>query len=245
MISSLLALLTGITLGLLGAGGSILTVPILIYIVKIDPKSAIALSLGIVAISSFIGVFKHFSNKNIDLKIAMIFSPVAMIGSFTGAQVSSYLSSSIQLSIFSIIMISASVFMLRNKRNTKTKAKVIKNSKLITISLIVGFVTGIVGVGGGFLIAPALSVLGNVDIKKSIGTSLLIISLNSITGFLGHYSHVVIDWNFLFLFSFFSTVGVFIGARIVKKISTKNISKIFAYFLGIIGILILYKNLII
>ena len=245
MLSYFLATIIGLTLGLLGGGGSILTVPVLVYILEIDPKTSIALSLGIVGITSFVGSFKHFRDNNIQFKTALLFSPFAMIGSFLGAKLSFYLNPNIQLLLFSIIMILASIFMLKKKNDSTQKSKDTSKALLIFIAIIVGIITGIVGVGGGFLIVPALTILGDVSIKKSIGTSLVIIFLNSIAGFLGYYYQVVIDWEFLVSFSSFSIAGVLIGSHFMKYIPKDTLKKVFAYFLIIMGIFILSKNLVI
>lgn len=242
MLSYILATIIGLTLGLLGGGGSILTVPVLVYILKIDPKTAIALSLGIVGLTSLFGSFKHF--KNIQVKAALIFAPFAMIGSFSGAKLAQYLSSNTQLLFFSIIMIIASIQMLKKKKSSNIEIKEINYLLFSIIAVVVGIITGIVGVGGGFLIVPALTVLGRIPIKKSIGTSLFIIFLNSSTGFLGYYDQVVIDWNFMLSFSMFSIVGVLIGSHFMNYIPKMILKKVFAYFLIIMGIYILFKNLI-
>lgn len=248
MISYLLASLIGLSLGLLGGGGSILTVPVLVYALDMNAKTSIALSLAIVGVTSFFGFLGHYKNKNVDLKIVSIFAPIAMLGTFIGAKLSQFLSGQTQLILFAIIMILASFFMLKNKKQgftdkNKAEKKVTLNYPLIAIEgLVVGILTGIVGVGGGFLIVPALVLLANVPMKKAIGSSLLIISLKSISGFIGYIGIVDIPWLFLGKFTIFSIIGILLGTYLVKYVSQATLKKAFAIFLIFMGIFILYKN---
>lgn len=238
-----LATLIGFTLGILGGGGSILTVPILVYILKFAPKLSIALSLAIVGLTAIIGSIAHFRQKNIDLKVAITFAPLAMVGTFLGAKIAAHMSASTQLILFAVIMLLASMNMLLKKENKPSNISGKKRIILITIlGFIVGVVTGIVGVGGGFLIVPALVILGRVPIKKSIGTSLFIISLNSLSGFSGYLGQFEIPWKFLILFTVFTSIGTFLGTYCIRFIDQKLLKKIFAIFLIIMGALILYKN---
>lgn len=247
VIGYLLAILIGLSLGLLGGGGSILTVPILVYALEMDPKVSIALSLAIVAMTSLIGVFGHYKNKNIDFKIAAIFGPVAMAGTFFGAKLSVFLSGQVQLILFSVIMLLASIFMIKNARKSdqenKTESGKELNYPLIIIEgLIVGIVTGLVGVGGGFLIVPALVLLTGLPMKRAVGTSLLIISLKSFSGFAGYIGLVEIPWSFLGLFTLFSGAGILIGSYLVRFVSQRQLKSGFAVFLIFMGVYILYKN---
>jgi uncharacterized protein len=245
MLGYLLATTIGLSLGLLGGGGSILTVPILVYVMKMDPKVSIALSLAIVGMTSLVGVFGHYRNQNINFKVAFTFGPFAMLGTFLGAKLSQYLSGSTQLILFAFIMLLASVFMIRGRKDTPEDLE--KQNKL-NIPLIaiegiaVGIVTGLVGVGGGFLIVPALVLLSGLSMKKSVGTSLLIISFNSFSGFAGYLGLVSIPWPFLFKFTAFSAVGIFIGIALVRYVSQSALKKGFGIFLIFMGIFILYKN---
>jgi uncharacterized membrane protein YfcA len=241
-----LATLIGFSLGLMGGGGSILTVPILVYVLKMDPKTSIALSLAIVGFTSLFGVICHYRNKNIDLRIASIFAPFAMIGSFFGAKLSQLFSGQTQLLMFAVIMILASFFMFRGrKKNQKEQPDDQGKLNYILFALegtIVGIVSGLVGVGGGFLIVPALVLLGGISMKKAVGTSLFIIALNSFSGFVGYIGILEIPWTFLTKFTFFSVVGIFIGTSLVKFVSQAALKKAFAIFLIFMGMFILYKN---
>lgn len=240
-----LAVLIGLSLGLLGGGGSILTVPILVYALDFSPKESIALSLAIVGATSLFGSFAHFKNNNINFRVAAIFGPVAMLGTFLGAKLSVFLSGSTQLIIFAVVMIIASYFMFKGRKEVEVDESIEKplNYPLIVVEgILVGILTGIVGVGGGFMIVPALVLLANIPMKKAVGTSLLIISLKSFAGFLGYLGKTPVDWIFLAQFTAFTTAGIFIGSALVKYVPQDKLKKMFAVFLIIMGAFILYKN---
>lgn len=246
MLGYSLATLIGLSLGLMGGGGSILTVPILVYAMDMDPKLSIALSLAIVGATSLIGVYGHAKNKNIDLRTAMVFGPFAMGGTFLGAKLSQFMSGQAQLILFAFIMLLASVFMLRKKKgegeNEEEHPKKLNIPLIAAEGIFVGIVTGLVGVGGGFLIVPALVLLSGLSMKRAVGTSLLIISLKSFAGFAGYIGLVEIPWAFLAKFTAFSGVGILIGSNLVKYVSQQKLKKAFAIFLIVMGIFILYKN---
>lgn len=245
MVGYLLATVIGLSLGLLGGGGSILTVPILVYVMKMDPKLSIALSLAVVGLTSLVGVAGHFRNKNVDLKVAISFGSFAMVGTFVGAKISRFLSGDTQLLLFAIIMLLASVFMIKGRKDTPASDEPIKlNLPLIGAqAIVVGIVTGLVGVGGGFLIVPALVLLSGLSMKRAVGTSLVIISMNSLSGFVGYLGMMEIPWKFLLSFSAFSIVGIFVGLSLVKYVSQKALKKGFGVFLIIMGAFILYQRL--
>lgn len=244
MIIFSFAILIGLSLGLMGGGGSILTVPVLVYALNMGAKESIALSLAIVGFASLIGSFSHFKAGNINLKVAFIFGPIAMAGTFLGAKLSVFLSGATQLIIFAIVMIIAAYFMYKGKTQIKSENedKNFNYLLIITEGLLVGILTGIVGVGGGFMIVPALVLLAHIPMKEAIGTSLLIITLKSFAGFMGYIGTVEIDWFFLLKFSSLAAIGIIIGSFCVRYISQEKLKKSFAIFLVIMGVFILYKN---
>jgi uncharacterized membrane protein YfcA len=243
MLELSLAVIIGLSLGLMGGGGSILTVPVLVYALEMDAKTAIALSLAIVGATSLIGSVSHFRAKNINIKVALVFGPIAMIGTFLGAKISVYMSGTTQLILFAVIMLIASVFMFKGRSNTSESAPKKMNYPLILVEgLFVGVLTGLVGVGGGFMIVPALVLLAGIPMKEAIGTSLLIISLKSFAGFMGYVDTVEIPWIFLGKFTAFTGIGIIIGSYSVKFVSPEKLKKTFAIFLVIMSIFILYKN---
>ncbi|MBE8222147.1 MAG: sulfite exporter TauE/SafE family protein [Bdellovibrionales bacterium] len=253
ILGYLSAILIGLFLGLLGGGGSILTVPIFVYLIGLSTKTSIALSLAVVGAVSLIGVFKHWKLGNVNFKIVALFSPFAMVGTFFGAKLSKYVSGSFQLILFAVVMLIAAVFMFKkNKNSTKKTPSTNENKKtsystkdiliIATEGIFVGILTGLVGVGGGFLIVPALVLLTKIPMKEAVGSSLLIISLKSFAGFYGYLGQVNIDWNFLLIFIAIASVGIFIGTYLIRFISQAQLKKVFSIFLIIMGVFILYKN---
>ncbi len=243
IIGYFLATLIGISLGLLGGGGSILTVPILVYILMMPAKTSIALSLVIVGVTALISALGHWRNNNINFKIAFLFAPLAMVGAFAGARLSALMSGATQLILFAIIMLMAAFFMFKNKKINNENSKIIIRPGLISLqAIVVGVITGVVGVGGGFLIVPALVLLTGLTMKVAVGTSLLIIAFNSFSGFSGYIGTLTIPWDFLIPFTALTVAGSFIGTYLSSKVSQEKLKKIFAVFLVIMGFFILYKN---
>lgn len=244
MIGYFFALLIGGSLGLMGGGGSILTVPVLVYALDMGAKDSIALSLAIVGITSLVGSVSHFRAKNINIKVALIFGPVAMAGTFLGAKLSVFLSGAMQLIIFAVVMLVAAYFMFKGKKAIEDDHtdKPLNYPLIVAEGVFVGILTGIVGVGGGFMIVPALVLLAHIPMKQAVGTSLLIIALKSFAGFLGYMDKIEVDWAFLGQFSIFTIIGILVGSYFVKYISQQKLKKMFAIFLVIMGVFILYKN---
>ena len=246
LLSGFLATLIGFSLGLLGGGGSILTVPVLVYAVQMEAKLSIALSLAIVGATSLVGSVSHYKKGNINLKVAAVFGPVAMVGTYTGARLAVFFTGATQLIIFAIVMLVASVFMFRGRKENPEdqldKDKPLPYFLIIVEGIFVGLLTGLVGVGGGFMIVPALVLLAKVPMKEAIGTSLLIIAVKSFAGFLGYLNQVTVPWDFLGVFMVFTSIGIFVGSGLVKYVPQQKLKKIFAVFLVVMGVFILFKN---
>ncbi len=254
----LLALLIGLSLGLIGGGGSILAVPILVYVLGIEVKTAIAMSLAIVGIVSLIGVIPHWQQGNVNLKTAISFTPPAMLGAFLGARLAALplITNTFQLMCFAVMMLVASYFMIRKPQEifsdrvelsipTKHPTKHQPRSPWIAIvleGLGVGILTGFVGVGGGFAIIPALVLLGKIPMKEAIGTSLLVIAFKSATGFIGYLNQVSINWHLMFTFTTVAILGVIWGAYFGGKIQGAKLQRAFGYFLIAVAIFILIKR---
>ena len=243
------ALLIGISLGLLGSGGSILTVPVLLYLVGEPEKLAIAESLGIVAAISFVGAIPYAIKKEIHWKSLIFFGIPGMAGTYGGAAISKYLSGTTQLLIFAGVMLLAAVMMIRDRKEPDPEKK-IKISKwlLIVEGLAVGVLTGLVGVGGGFLIIPALVLMGGLSMRLAVGTSLLIITLKSTMGLIKYMDvlaeqNLFINWDLVAVFAAIGAVGSFVGNKVGTKISQKNLKKGFGYFLVLMGVYIIYSSL--
>jgi uncharacterized membrane protein YfcA len=254
------ALLIGVVLGLIGGGGSILTLPILVYMFSINPVIATAYSLFIVGISSLFGAIKNIQKKLVDFRTAIVFSIPAFIAVYSTRM---YLVPAIPESLFyiedfevtkdiaimaffALIMLLASVSMIRNQKTTvqtETEEVTYNYPLIIVEGVIVGVITGIVGAGGGFLIIPALVLLAKLPMKKAVATSLLIISIKSLIGFLGDVQNYEIDWVFLGIFTSLAAVGIFIGIWLNKFIDGKKLKKGFGWFLVAMGIFIFYNLL--
>lgn len=243
----LLAILIGVSLGLLGGGGSILTVPIFVYVMGWEPKLAIAASLAVVGITSLFGVLPHHRQGNLHYRIAAIFGSVAMLGTYLGARLSVFFSGAAQLILFAIVMALAAFFMLKPKTETtephhQTKLSLLRSFFIGLEGLGTGILTGLVGVGGGFMIVPALTLMAGIPMKIAVGTSLLIIAFKSFAGFAGYLGQVQIPWIEVGLFSLFAIGGIFIGSQLVKKIKAQALKKVFGVFLVLMSVFILIKN---
>lgn len=251
-----LALIMGFSLGLLGGGGSILTVPILVYIAGIPPVKATGYSLFIVGITALFGTIIQIRHSLVRFKEGLLFAVPAFaivysvraivlplipdtihIGTF------SFLKSSVLMLFFAAIMMSAGISMILPRKESAHTTPV-HYYKIIFSGILVGFITSFVGAGGGFLIVPSLVLLLRIPIREAVATSLFIIALNSSVGFIGDISTgTYIDWNFLVLFAIISIAGMAIGTRVSAKINPHQIKKIFAYFIITMSIFITTKEI--
>jgi uncharacterized membrane protein YfcA len=210
-------LLIGLALGLLGGGGSILTVPVFVYVLGFDPKPAIAMSLAVVGVTSALGTAGHWRAGNVNVRIALVFGGVAMLGTLLGVRVSRWVPGTTQLIIFGAVMLAAAVFMFRGRpardedRGDGVAPPVVSARRVVPGGLFVGLLTGLVGVGGGFLIVPAL-VLMRMSLRGAVGTSLLIITGTCAVGFLGYLGHVRLDWAAMALLAAGTLPGIALGA---------------------------------
>ncbi|MDB2550329.1 sulfite exporter TauE/SafE family protein [Rickettsiales bacterium] len=258
-------LLMGITLGLLGAGGSILTVPILVYLFKINPVLSTSYSLLLVGFTALIGAFLYFRKKQIDFSIAIKFAIPSIITVYLTRRFLlpaipyefAIIGITIQkdlliLLLFALIMFLTSIFMIKNSSKAQGQDNKmillnphIKNILIIIESSLVGVITAIIGAGGGFLIVPALVLLNKANIKTAIGTSLLIIAAKSILGFVGDVqAEVDIDYFLAIKLIVLASIGMFSGALLSKYLNPNNLKKSFGYFVMITSILIIIKEII-
>lgn len=245
----------GLTLGLIGAGGSILTVPILVYFFKIKPLVATAYSLFIVGFTALVGAYLYYRKNFVKIKSALIFAiPASASVLFTRLLIAPNLPEYILevpkdifiMLLFSSLMLIAAFFMFRPLRveNNNQKSKLGRIYILLLGSAGIGFITGLVGAGGGFLIIPTLIVLFNLSMKEAVGTSLAIIAVNSLIGFNGDLaSSLKIDWNILGLFILLTVLGMILGVFLSNIFDAEKLKKIFATFVVIIAILILTNEI--
>ncbi len=251
IVGHVLAVCIGLSLGLIGGGGSILAVPILVYVMGLNSKVAIAMSLIIVCIISIIGLIPHWQQGNVRLKIALAFIPTAVIGAYLGASLTALpvITDTIQLMAFGVVMAIASILMIRRGRQVIPKTNKLPFWKglpqWLTISgegLGVGILTGFVGVGGGFIIVPTLVIVEGIPIKQAIGTSLVIIATNSIAGFLGYINQVAIDWQLVLSFTLAASGGTIAGAYLNQYVNAKQLQQGFGYFILAVAIFVLIKQ---
>ncbi|MBK9292835.1 MAG: sulfite exporter TauE/SafE family protein [Oligoflexia bacterium] len=223
--------LMGLVLGLMGAGGSILAVPILIYLFKLPPTQATLYSLFIVGIGAIAGAMPYARQKRVHFKQAFIFFVPSLLGVLTSRRIvlptipDSAAKNFIVLISFTLVMVAASLFMLLKKNPAVEKVKLNK-LKTITSGFVVGLITGFVGVGGGFLIIPALVGGLNIPMQFAVGTSLVIIATNSLLGFFSDLiAGLVVPWPFLIKITFYTLAGIFVGTNLNKKIPADNLKK--------------------
>jgi uncharacterized membrane protein YfcA len=256
------ALIIGISLGMIGGGGSILTVPVLVYLLHVEPVLATAYSLFIVGLTSLIGSISHARHGNIHYKTAIVFAlpsfaavyltrwlivPSLPLEWFTIGGMTITRDTGI-LILFALLMLFASVSMIRDSRNdthNETGGEVSFNIPFILLEgTVVGILTGLVGAGGGFLIIPALVLFARLPMKMAVGTSLLIIAAKSLLGFLGDIqADQNIDWTFMLGFSALSVVGIIIGAQLAKKVDGEKLKKAFGWFVLAMGLYMMVREL--
>ena len=256
------AVLIGLILGLIGGGGSILTLPILVYLFGIEPVTATAYSLFIVGLAAVVGTLKNMRQQLVDFKTALIFALPAFIAVYVTRRYlvpalpdplfslgTWSLSKNVGIMVFfAVIMVLASVSMIRDRReeiDVQSGTGAQYNYPLIILEgFVVGILTGIVGAGGGFLIIPALVLLAKLPMKKAVATSLLIIAIKSLIGFMGDLQVIDIDWIFLLVFASLSVIGIFIGVGLNRIVSGKKLKKGFGWFVLIMGLFIVLKELV-
>jgi hypothetical protein len=247
-------------LGLIGGGGSILTVPVLVYLFHVDPVQATAYSLFIVGASSLVGAWPKYKQGFVNLKTAIIFgipSIVAVfatrkfivpaipneLGEFAGIAITKSL---LMMMLFAVLMVAASFSMIRSKKNKETELEGEQkfNYPLILLEgALVGILTGLVGAGGGFLIIPALVMLSKLPMKQAVGTSLLIIAAKSLIGFTGDLGNRTMDWTLLLTVTALAIAGIFIGDKLSKRIDGNKLKTGFGWFILVMGLYIIAQQL--
>jgi uncharacterized membrane protein YfcA len=260
IIGYLASILIGISLGLIGGGGSILTVPVLVYLFHIEPVLATAYSLFIVGSSSLVGAWPKYKQGFVNLKTAIIFGIPSIasvyatrkflvpaipneLGEFWGIVVTKSL---LMMMLFAILMVAASFSMIRSKasKETITEEEQKFNYPLILLEgALVGILTGLVGAGGGFLIIPALVMLSKLPMKQAVGTSLLIIAAKSLIGFTGDLGNRTMDWTLLLSVTALAIAGIFIGDKLSKKIDGNKLKTGFGWFVLVMGLYIIAQQL--
>ena len=254
------SILIGVSLGLIGGGGSILTLPVLVYLLHLNPVTSTAYSLFIVGSTSLVGSFTYMRKELVNYQAAIVFAIPSFIAVYLTRK---YLVPSIPSSLFTVggfevtkniaimvffalVMLGASYSMIKDKKEAKRNDSEELKFNYPLISLeggVVGILTGIVGAGGGFLIIPALVLLARLPMKMAVGTSLLIIAAKSLIGFVGDMSNMQVDWTFLLEFTALSVVGIFVGTYMSKYIPGEKLKKSFGWFVLVMGMYIIAKEL--
>ncbi|MDO5678248.1 MAG: sulfite exporter TauE/SafE family protein [Propionibacteriaceae bacterium] len=240
-----LAVAVGLSLGLLGGGGSILTVPLLTYVAGMEPKQAIASSLFVVGATSIMSTFTHARAGNVQWRTGLIFGVASMAGAFIGGLAGGYIPGVILMLLFAVMMIATAVAMLRGRRNKASaeEKEQLPMGKIIIEGLVVGMVTGLVGAGGGFLVVPALALLGGLPMPVAVGTSLLVISMKSFAGLAGYLTTVSIPWPLVLGVTGTAILGALLGARLTRVVPEKALRKGFGVFVLVMGIFVLSQEI--
>ena len=248
----------GISLGLIGGGGSILTVPVLVYLFSVSPTLAISYSLFIVGFTSLVGAYNNYRKGFVNFKTVLLFGSSSITTVFVARKfIIPYLPdvffkigsfevthSLFVMVVFAILMLAASISMIKSRKVVAEKQAKEKPWVLVMYGVLIGLVTGFLGAGGGFLLIPALVILMKLPMKDAIGTSLLIIALNSLIGFLGDIGRHPIAWKLIMIVTAIAIAGIFIGGYFNQKVNSDKLKKGFGWFVLVMGIYIIVKELV-
>lgn len=248
-LALVLAVLMGVIVGMLGAGGSILTVPLLVYLAGLEPKVAIASSLLVVGLTSAGGVVHHAWQGNVRWRPGFIFGALSMVGAFTAGSVARFVPGDALLLIFAAVMAASSIGLMRYRPGAEPSGDsppppVVAPTKMAALGLAVGAITGLVGAGGGFLIVPVLVMLGRLDMRGAVGTSLLVIVLNAFAAFAGYLFHVEIEWVLALSISAAAMAGALGGAALSGIVSQTGLRHAFAWFVLLMAVFIASHQLL-
>ncbi len=252
ILISLLSVIIGVLLGLLGGGGSILTVPVLVYFARLSAQDAIVTSLIVVCLTSLIAVINHARHHRVCWKTGLTFGLAGMIGAYAGGRLSAYIADAILLALFALIMIAASFSMIRKPKTVSTAVenceenfcpKNLPVSAILLDGVLVGLITGLIGVGGGFLLVPALTLLAGLPIQAAIGTSLFIIVLQSVSALGGHAGHINLNLQLTTLVTVCAITGSFLGSYLSDIIHSRFLKPGFGYFVLLLGSFLLYQEM--
>lgn len=244
-----LALVIGLLLGLLGGGGSILTVPVLVYLVGLSPKTAIATSLVVVGTTSLIAVIGHARGGRVCWKTGYVFGLAGMAGAYGGGRLAAYLPGHVLLLLFAAVMLGTAAAMLKGRKEESGPStgpicpRKLNLPAVLFDGLLVGALNGLVGVGGGFVIVPALNLLGGLPMHAAVGTSLLVIAMNSLAALAGYSSHVSIDLSLVGIVTGAAVAGSVIGGLLSRRVSANALRRWFGLFVIGVAVYLLYREL--
>ena len=240
-----LAVLVGLSLGLLGGGGSILVVPLLTYVAGLDPREAIATSLFVVGATSFVSMIGHARKGNVQWRTGLIFGAAGMVGAFLGGLAGGHIPGTILMVAFALMMIATAGAMIKGRKNRDGQSQTHDHPlwRILLDGLVVGAATGLVGAGGGFLVVPALVLLAGLPMTAAVGTSLLVIAMKSFAGLAGYMTSVSLNWPLVAAVTAAAIVGSFIGLRLSSVVPEKALRKGFGYFVLLMGAFVLSQEL--
>lgn len=250
LLAMTLSVAIGVVLGMLGGGGAILTLPMLVYAVGLEPKSAIATSLFVVGSTSVVGATLQARAGNVRYKHGGTFAIAAMIGAYAGGRLAHFVAAPVLLVLFGVVMVMTATAML-HKRNgqptnavdTPARTREFRLLPALGLGSLVGVLSGLVGAGGGFLIVPALTIFGGLAMREAIGTSLLVIALQSFSAFAGHVSHATLDWSLMLGVTGASVLGSAAGTHLGKRLSAASLRRAFAGLVIAMGLFMFAKQL--
>ncbi len=243
ILGLVLSVLVGVSLGLLGGGGSILTLPILIYGMDMDKKAAIATSLLVVGLTSAAAVISHARAGNVAWRTGLLFAAAGSVGAFLGGFAADWFPASWLIRAFLVMMVATGIAMLRGRKDTTSEPVTdLPVAKILVDGLVVGIVTGLVGAGGGFLVVPALALLGGLEMRRAVGTSLLVIAIKSLFGFAGHATHVTVDYSLAGMVATAAVVGSFGGGMLASKVPQTALRKGFGVFVLLMAVYMGWKE---
>ncbi|MHB1010551.1 MAG: sulfite exporter TauE/SafE family protein [Propionibacteriaceae bacterium] len=244
LMTLVLSVLVGVSLGLLGGGGSILTVPILTYVLGMDPTRAITSSLFVVGVTALVGMVRHARAGRITWRTGVVFGLAGMVGAFVGGLIGGFIPGAVLMVLFAIMMIVTSLAMIRGRREqtSDTPAPTRHPARVLLDGFGVGFATSLVGAGGGFLVVPALALLGGLPMALAVGTSLLVIAMQSSAGLVGHLVTVSLDWPVVLAVTAAAVVGSFVGTALIGRIPERALRKSFGVFVLVMGAVVLAEE---
>ncbi|GGR74268.1 UPF0721 transmembrane protein [Micromonospora fulviviridis] len=240
-----LAVLIGVSLGLLGGGGSILAVPLLVYVADLPPKEAIATSLLVVGATSAVGVIPHARAHRVRWRTGLIFGFAGMTGAYAGGRLAEFIPAGFLLTAFAVMMLATAIAMIRGRRDAEGRPvpHELPVLRVVLDGVVVGLVTGLVGAGGGFLVVPALALLGGLPMPVAVGTSLVVIAMKSLAGLAGYLSSVSINWGLAAAVTVAAIAGSLVGGRLAGRIPADILRKAFGWFVVVMGVFVLGQQL--
>jgi uncharacterized membrane protein YfcA len=243
MLAGALAFAAGAVFGIFGAGGSILLVPILVYVIGVPVKTALGMSLFILMFTGFVAALAHARSMNVRWVIGIRWALAGVLGAYIGGRVAEFIPEAVLLIVFALVVLAAAVLMIvKRSPPSSSEPERVPPVKAALVGLALGFFTGIIGVGGGFLLVPALVLVCGVNVKHAIGTSLLIISINSLGGFLGFAAHETFPWRLTLTVAVLNGAGSLLGERLGKPLPAHRLRPAFGVFLLIVGAVMVVEN---